>query len=267
MFAAISTTTMVARAEATGESGACGAVRASDPWQRARSPRLSEYCELVAHATTQLATDAKAAGETAARARGLFPERVLAVVLEGRAAVGVGDYPRALASFRSAARLDPRSLDEAPVRYAYAIALRQTGARNEAVEAFRALLPVLAGLASASYVRGCVDAGLAIGAEGQTGLEDAIAALRLAVVPTAAGEAPLAYAFLALALDRAGRRDEASLAALEAVRGGALRSLDDANGPAKAYGEERLAALARLREAKDANAAATTWGGVSRERR
>jgi tetratricopeptide (TPR) repeat protein len=185
---------------------------AANVWERAKSPELRRFCDLVASASSKLAGVAAMAQEAldaAHEADGVLPGHAAPRVLEGRALAALGKFDEALAALRDGESRDPRALDDPPALLAWARALARTGRRDAAAEAYRALLPRSTALSTLERVSAEVEAGLVAMAHGAAGLDEAAAALREALREAQDEAQEVAVLALALALDRRGNGDEA----------------------------------------------------------
>ena len=220
-------------------------------WDRARSPQMSRYCDLLAQSEARILREPRRADEAAVAAAGLVAGQVAPLVLRARAAVQSGQFADSLALFDEAAALDPAALDEPRALLARAVALRETGADKRAIEAYRALIPRLDALSDREErTRAQIDAGIALMLEGPGSLEPAIAVLRAAAGQGSLALRSLARACLSLALDRAGSKAEAQALAAESLRAGAAATLDRKGGVVvPGWRIEALAVGAVLREA------------------
>ena len=137
----------------SGRPPECAAAigHAANVWERAKSPELGRYCDLVASASSKLAGStamAQAALEAARQANGVLPGRAAPLALQGRALAALGKIGEAYASLRDAEARDARVLDDPPALLAWARVLARTGHTDDAARAYRALLPRAAGEAS-----------------------------------------------------------------------------------------------------------------------
>ena len=181
-------------------------------WERAKSPELRRYCDLVASAASKLAGNAVMASAALASAREaneVLPGHAAPRVLEGRALAALGKLDESLAALRDAKARDRSGLDDPLALLAWARVLARTGHAGEAVEAYRALLPRSAALATGERAAAAVEAGLVAMAADTKGLDDAIAALREALRDAQDDTLSVAVLALALALDRRGDAGEA----------------------------------------------------------
>jgi tetratricopeptide (TPR) repeat protein len=203
----------------SGRPPECGdpASREANVWERTKWPELRRYCDLVAGASSKLAGAAPAAARTdvpraldeAREAERVLPGRAAPRVLEGRALARLGDFAQAIAALSDAKSREPRALDDPLALFAWARALARTGRRDEAAQAYRALLPRAAILPGAERASAEVEAGLVAMARGPAGLDEAAAALREAVRDAEDETRAVAVLALALLLDRRGDGAEA----------------------------------------------------------
>ncbi len=181
-------------------------------WERAKSPELRRYCDLVASAASKLAGNAVMAAAALALAREaneVLPGHAAPRVLEGRALAALGKLDDALLALRDAKARDRAGLDDPLALLAWARVLARTGHPGESVEAYRALLPRSAVLATGERAAAAVEAGLVAMAADAKGLDDAVAALREALRDAQDDTLSVAVLALALALDRRGDAGEA----------------------------------------------------------
>lgn len=240
-------------------------------------PTLQQYCDLMAKAQAALPTLPAEAKKAAEEADLALPGRAAPAVVVARAALALGSVDEAARAFEKARALDPRSVEEPATMHDLARVLVKTGKRDEALGVYRALVPRIDLLASGDRrVSVLLEAAhLSMTEEGAAGalarpgelarpkaapkprLDEAIAYLREARQrpPTQlAGDVLLS---LALTLDRAGTREEADAALIEADRTGAkLRS-----GPLSylVAPEDRAALEALSAEGSNRAAAQKAW--------
>jgi tetratricopeptide (TPR) repeat protein len=182
--------------------------RAANVWERAKSPELRRYCDLVASASSKLAGTtamAEAALAAAREADGVLPGHAAPRVLEGRALATLGKLDDALKALADARSRDATAFDD-PLALA-----------DAAAEAYRALLPRASAISAAERASASVEAGLVAMERGTAGLDEAVAALREGLREAQDETQVVAVAALALALDRRGDVDESR--ALLAERG------------------------------------------------
>ncbi len=197
----------------TGRPPECGEGRAhaANVWERAKSPELRRYCDLVASAASKLAgTTAMAAGALTAaqQADAVLPGRAAPRVLEGRALVALNRLDEAAEALRDGQSRDPRALEDPLALLAWARVLARTGHAAEAADAYRAVLPRATTLPAVERSAAAVEAGLVAMQRGPAGLDEAVAALREAAREAQDEPAAVATLALAVALDRRGDADE-----------------------------------------------------------
>jgi tetratricopeptide (TPR) repeat protein len=197
----------------TGRPPECGEPggRAANVWERAKSPELRRYCDLVASAASKLAgTTAMAEQALAAahQADGVVPGHAAPRVLEGRALVALGRLDEAAEALADGKARDPRALEDPLALLAWARVLARTGHAADAADAYRALLPRATSLSAAERSAAGVEAGLVAMQRGPAGLDEAVAALREAAREAQDESAAIATLALAVALDRRGDADE-----------------------------------------------------------
>jgi tetratricopeptide (TPR) repeat protein len=202
----------------------CGdpAGHALNVWERAKSPELRRYCDLVGSASSKLAgmvVMAESALEAAGAADKVLPLHAAPRVLEGRALAALGRYDEARAALADGKARDPRALDDPAALLAWGRALARTGDMRGAGEAYRALLPRSATLSGSERVSAEIEAALVAMARGDSGLDEAAAALREALREAQDETQRIAVLALALTLDRRGNADEAFALLLERGRG------------------------------------------------
>jgi tetratricopeptide (TPR) repeat protein len=214
----------LAGAWSSGRPPECGdpGGHAANVWERAKSPELRRYCDLIASASSKLAgpaTMAQGARDAAREAERVLPGHAAARVLEGRALAVLGKVDEALAALEDGRSRDPRALDDPLALLAWARTLARTGRREAAAEAYRALLPRSTALSTGDRVSAEIEAGLVAMARGPAGLDEAVAALREAVRESQYEAHAVALLALALALDRRGEGDEARALLRERTQG------------------------------------------------
>ena len=188
------------------------ATRIVNVWERAKSPELRRYCDLVASALSKLAgtaTMAQAALDAAREAESLLPGRAATRVLEGRAFAALGQTQAAFAAFRSAKEIDERALQDPASLLSWARVLARLGHSEEAALAYMALLPEGGSLPSADRASAAAEAGLVEISLGASRLDASAAALRESMRIGPDDTEGLAVLALALALDRQGSRAQA----------------------------------------------------------
>jgi tetratricopeptide (TPR) repeat protein len=214
---------VMAQAASGGWSGArpaeCAplASRASsNVWERAKSPELRRYCDLLASGAAKLATagggdEAREALAIAEQATAVLPGFAAPGVLRGRALARLGRWSDASAALSRAKSQDEHALDDPAALLALGRSLGRTGDTRGAEGAFRALLPKVAGLPLADRGGAEVEAALLALSRGPEGLDVAIAVLRQARRDAEDAMQTMVAMTLGLALDRAEQREEAHL--------------------------------------------------------
>jgi tetratricopeptide (TPR) repeat protein len=243
-------------------------VRAANVWERAKVPNLRSYCDLLASGTAKLVGPGSEAlvkeiPNIADEADKLLPNRASPQVLKGRAYLRLGRPGDALAALQVARRRDERALDDPVALLAWARANARTGRMVDAVEAFRAVLPRASALSPEDRGAAAFEAGMAVMQQGRATLEDSVAMLRQARRDCQDVMQVAAVAALALALDRAGERDEARAVLAEQGRIDPKIFSDDARiGAALSDAgvtEEGLALRAMALELEGGVPAKTAW--------
>src|ERR1019366_3527191 len=120
-----------AAAWTTGRPPECGdpGGRAANVWERAKSPELRRYCDLVASASSKLAGTtamAEAALASAREAEQVLPGHAAPRVLEGRALASLGKLDQALAALTQARSRDAAAFDDPLAMLAWARVLART---------------------------------------------------------------------------------------------------------------------------------------------
>jgi tetratricopeptide (TPR) repeat protein len=239
-------------------------VRRGNVWERAKSPAMRRYCDLLASASSKLvgaSPAASAALDAAHEAEAVLPGTAPVRVVEGRALTALGRLPEALTAFEDARARDARAFDEPIALLALARVLWASGRTADASHEYRALLPTASALPVADRTVIATEAGLVAMQLGPTSIDEAAADLREAL-RTAQGEAEkLDVLALSLALDRAGQSSEARTLLGERSRGdprtvvsGWIRSDGAAVAPSEA---SSLAAFGL--EASDPQGARDAW--------
>jgi tetratricopeptide (TPR) repeat protein len=239
--------------------------RAANVWERAKSPELRRYCDLVASASSKLAGTtamAEAALAAAREADGVLPGHAAPRVLEGRALATLGKLDDALKALADARSRDATAFDDPLALLAWARALARTGRRNEASDAYRDLLPRASAFSKTDQATLALEAGLVAMTRGTAGLDDANAALREALRESPEDDIrDVAALALAVALDRGGQVEEARALLSERLRGDPRR-LVAANGATEAIAvapAEASALVGLALEANDAAGAHDAW--------
>lgn len=247
-------------AQASGRPRECviDASRGKRPtlWERAREPELRRYCDKLARGFGRLGVAPDEARAVALEAAELGKERAAAFVLLGRAEIALGEHRGALVAFEKARALDDRSLEEPGAMHDWAVALFHAGRREEALEAYRAVLPRVALLTGADRrVRVLLEAAELSLSRGHAGLDEAIALLGQARREPIREAQPRVLAALALALDRKGESDRALALLDEVLRRGGFDAVmafqSDALGSSE--GEAVLALVAEASQPLEAS--------------
>jgi len=248
------------------ECAPLAATTASNAWERTKYPALRHYCDLLASGAAKLSAspspeEAREAIANAAEAARLSPARAAPAILRGRALVALGQFREAVETIEAASARDPHALEDPAALFAWGRALGRVGRGADAEDAFRALLPRAAGLAPAERGKAEIEAGFLAQARGGAGVDQAIALFRQARRDGQDALQVVAALALALALDRAGERDEAR------VQDGTRQDPRDILKDAAAH--ETLADVAALPEAdalvafalrdRDPSAAREAW--------
>jgi hypothetical protein len=238
--------------------------RAGNVWERAKSPELHRYCDLVAGAAAKLAGEASMASvalASAAQADGLLPGHAAPLLLEGRASLALDRLDDALRALEEARRRDARAFDDPLALLAYCRALARGKRTAEAAAAYGTLLPRTSALPAAERVAAALEAGLVTMAGGPEAVDAAKAAFREALRGGQDELQQLAVFALALALDRGG--EEAQARALLDDRGqgdaGALLASSRVRAALRAGAAEADALSAFALEASDPGAARALW--------
>jgi tetratricopeptide (TPR) repeat protein len=193
------------------ECGIDGTMRGTNIWERAKHPELRHYCDLLATGTSKLVSQSSAADalREADEAELAMPGHAAPLTLKGRALAQLGRFTEAYAAFTEAKHRDARALDDPAALRDFARACARSSHAPEALIAFRALLPRADGLGSYQRAPTYIEAAFHAMNAGSANIDDAIAMLRQARREAVDALQPVATLALALALDRAGSREEA----------------------------------------------------------
>ncbi len=181
-------------------------------WERAKSPELRRYCDLIASAASKLAGVAPMVEQALSAAReagGLLPGYAAPHVLEGRALVALGKYDEAYAAMRAGMSIEPHALDDPQALLAWARTLSRTGKVGSAADAYRGLLPRSNVFTSGERVSAEIEASIVAMSRGAEGIDEAVAALRDAHREARDEARGVVVLVLALALDRRGDAEQA----------------------------------------------------------
>jgi tetratricopeptide (TPR) repeat protein len=275
---------LAAAAAASGRPKECSSrarralARGPSVWELARVPNLQRYCDLMARAQAELGTMPAEAKKAAEEADQALPGRAPPSVAVARAALALGAVDEAARAFERARSIDPRSVEDPATLHDLGRTLARSGKRDEALVVYRALVPrvdllgstdrKVAVLLEAAHVSMAASAAGAVPSPADlvkgkappraSRLDEAIAYLREARQHPPTQLAADVMLSLALALDRAGDRDEADATLVEARAKGARL------GPALDYlavPEDRAALDALAAEGSDRVAAQKAWEG------
>ena len=186
-------------------------------WDLAKAPGLQGYCAALARGYARLRGDPSGALKAAADAERALGGRAGAAALRGRALLRLARAEEARTEFIRARSLDRHSLETPATLHDFATASLLAGRVQDAVEAYRALVP-RAGLLVGPIrrQRAYVEAAAVVMQLGEPGLDEAIGYLNEA---RRQGSPPGYEAFvlgaLALALDRQGHPQQARGVAAE----------------------------------------------------
>ena len=255
---------LVLFAQVTPQTGArppeCGALdggKAANVWERAKAPELRVYCDLLASGASKLAGIQGSPRDVlliADEADKKLPGKLAPSVLRGRAYERLRRWDDAYSTLQAVRSKDPTALEDASALIAFARAAVRTSHPKEAAEAYHALLPRAVALPAAERGAAYVEAGLVAMAKGPSGIDEAIAILRQARKDAQDAAQTVAWLGLALALDRAGNREEARAVIGERGKVDARPALADAKARdviASAFAHEIEAMTALSLEATD----------------
>jgi len=194
------------------ECGALDGGKSANVWERAKAPELRAYCDLLASGSSKLAGTQGSPRDVLAiadEADKKLPGKLAPSVLRGRAYERLRRFDDAFTTLQGVRAKDPSALEDASSLLAFARSSVRTAHMKEGEEAYRALLPRAIALPAAERGAAYVEAGLVLMAKGTTGIDESIAILRQARKDAQDAAQTVAWLGLALALDRAGNRDEA----------------------------------------------------------
>jgi len=237
----------------------------SNIWERTKAPDLGRYCDLLASAAAKLAGPAHLVIDVVAiadEADRMLPGRAAAPILRGRALARLGKYAAALEALKEAKTRDDVALDEPEALLVWARVQSFTGHTEEALAAYRALMPRASVLGLAERGLVYVGAGMLAMSLGPKGIDEAVSILRQARKDSQDVAQRVAALALALALDRAGEKAEARLILSERPRDNVPALLVEpaaieSMGPQ--WDVEHEAMLALAVEAVDATRARRGW--------
>ena len=246
----------------------CGGASRARPnrWERAKSPGLERYCDVLAKGYGKLRGapgDALAFSTEASR---LMPSAAAPLVLEARAKVALGAFADAFALFGRARAISSEGLDAPGALHDFAIAGQKTNHLKEALDAYRSLAPQAELFDDPDEaLRVFIEGAFLAMSQGPEHLGEAVGYLnearRMPKVPELDN---YLLAALSLSLDRQGRRSEALGIAAEAS--GPFQLEEERNAGAK-LGRARPvlpdgeldAMIAVLAERRDRELAAERW--------
>ncbi|HEX4335949.1 MAG TPA: hypothetical protein VH062_08550 [Polyangiaceae bacterium] len=259
---------LVAVARAGARPKECGgATRArGNRWDRAKSPGLERYCDVLARGYGRLSTSPNDALALAMEASKLMPSLSAPLVLAARAQVALGAFPDAYALFGRATASGRAGLEAPGALHDLAVAAAKTGHAVEALDAYRALAP-RAGLFDdpEEALRVFVEGAFVAMAAGPEHLTEAVGYLdearRMPKVPELEN---YLLGALSLALDRQGRHNEATGIAAESAGPWQLESERSAGAkllrPRPVLPDGELdAMIAMLAERRDRDLALERW--------
>jgi tetratricopeptide (TPR) repeat protein len=212
------------------ECGLADGFKAANPWERAKEPNLRRYCDLLASGTSKLvgsgsAVLVKEVPSIADEADKLLPGRASPSVLKGRAFLRMNQPGEALKALEEAKKRDDRALDDPVALLAWARANARTGRRPEAAAAYRAALPRTSALSAQERSAAAFEAGMTVMMQGKAGaIDDAVAMFRQARKDAQDSLQVASVVALALALDRAGQKDEGKAALGDRVHAADVKS-------------------------------------------
>jgi len=210
-------TTLSAASPRPAECRGAPAGEDSELWSRTRGETTRRYCALLARGYARLDRAPAEALELAETASRLLPSRAEPRVLAGRARVRLGDWDAARALLEVNVSAPGRPLGDVGALRELAIALGVNGRPEQAALTYRLLVPRSEFAQDRLFARTVLlEAAVASMASGPRGLDEALLYLgdarQKAPVP---GLSDLTTALFALALDRAGRREQVDVALAE----------------------------------------------------
>lgn len=210
----------------------------SELWARARGGVTDSYCAALAFGYARLRKSPEAALELSRKAAALLPAPAEPRVLAGRALVRLGQWDAAYPLLLANVTAKGRPLGDVAALRELGVAAMATGHLNEAVAAYRALVPRVGFTKDPLFTRLAVlEAAATLMALGPSGLADATRYLsdarRTGPVP---GLDDLTTALLALSLDRAAKSDQADVVVRELEGAWALERFVSEAGRARLAG-------------------------------
>lgn len=188
----------------------------SELWSRARREPVHRFCLLLSRGYARLRSAPNEALALAREAAGILPKEVEANVLAGRALLRLGDANGAREALTNSVLAPGRPLGDLAAIRELGVSLGQTGDFVRASEVYRVLVPRVGFLRDGVFARVAVleTAAALMASDAPAGLGAAEAALYLTEARRAKpipGFQDLTLAFLALALDRSGKGDQAAV--------------------------------------------------------
>jgi len=250
-----------------GRPRECSETRAASAnvWERAKSPELRRYCEIMSLAAARLAA-ASAGKDVLAlldEAERVVAGRTPTLVLRGRALLRTRRTKEAFDVLEKAVAADGQALSDPAALLAYARAAARSGAEAKARGAYLSLMPRADLLPTEERSRTYFEAGLHSMRSGAQGLPTAVLAFREMRRDATETWADLGKVALALALDRQGLREESASVlgtprASDVVRALALVNVIESleNG---ASADETEALRAMVLERSDPAASRAAW--------
>ncbi|HVW24018.1 MAG TPA: hypothetical protein VHC69_01540 [Polyangiaceae bacterium] len=246
----------------------CGGASRARPnrWERAKSPGLERYCDVLASGYGKLRAAPSEALALATEASRLMPAASAPLLLEARAKVALGEFADGYALFGRARAISREGLEAPGALHDFAIAAQKTTHLREALDAYRALAPQAELFDDTDEeLRVFIEGAFVAMSQGPERLTEAVGYLnearRMPKVPELDN---YLLSALSLALDRQGRRSEALGIAAEAS--GPFQLEDERNAGPK-LGRPRPvlpageldAMIAVLAERRDGDLAAERW--------
>ena len=235
-------------------------------WERAKSPALRHYCDLLASGATKVVSGSAMANDAIAladEAEKVLPGRAAPLVLKGRAAAALGKYPEAFVALTEAKKRDEHALDDPQALLALGRAAARTLHVEDAHRAYEMLLPRASALAPSDRGIAYDEAGMVALDAGPAALDEAIATFRQAERDAQDVAQTVAVLGLALSLDRGGEHAEAKAVLDERIHGDPrplLKNAVIAGVIGSGTGANEIEALAAIGlEGSDPAAAREAW--------
>jgi hypothetical protein len=185
----------------------------SQLWGRTRGGRVDRFCGLLAKGYARLEHAPSVALALSAEAAALLPTELEPHILGGRARVRSSDWQGAFTELSGRVTAKGRPLGDVAALRELGLAAAMSGHLAEAAAAYRAVVPRVAFTRDAVLARITIlEAAAVLMASGREGLQDATLYLADARrQPAVPGLDDLLVAMLALALDRAGKSEQAEV--------------------------------------------------------